>query len=195
MFAPLRATCAVVLLGLGLGACQTITPAAPPPLPGEPGGASLSGPAPRAALLPWYSKNTAVAAHAYDALTACLADRNVFAFVPRTQVEAAVAAEGVDLERTFGPDDADFAAIARRTEADYVMGGALTVMKDLTLFGWRRDITLDMRLHAADGSEVDYWRENTAITFAEAKTFTDGKAMADSTVNHLCGRMLEQAAG
>ncbi|MCR9218720.1 MAG: hypothetical protein NXI21_00695 [Alphaproteobacteria bacterium] len=183
------AVAALLVLTVTSSGCVTATPEGPPPMTVRP------GPAPTAALLPWYTKDYATARFAYDQLVECLAARNVFRFVPRERALQAVAGAGYEMERVFGLEDAEYVDLAERLEADFVMHGAFTILRDLTVFGWRGDVTADLRLvDAAAGERVGYWRETTAATFALPDSFTDEERMAASAMNHLCARIIEATA-
>ena len=132
---------------------------------------------------------------AYDQLKTCLTRTGVFEFVPRAKVEATVSKLGVDIHKVFGPSDSDFKAVGQALDVQYVLGGALTILKTLTFSGWRKDITSDMRLHYGDsGREAGYWRSNTGFTWTRLTTATNAGKMSESAINHMCARMIAPGA-
>lgn len=112
-------------------------------------------------------------------------------FVAPSAVEAEVARSGVDLSRAFGLDDAEYRDLARALGVDYVVDGVVTVRKELTFAGWRKDVDVYVHLHAAaDGGKVDSWRSMTDFTWARGSTALDARRMAESAASHTCAKML-----
>lgn len=173
---------------LALTGCQTtsMTLAEPPAAMEKP-----AGKVPTAVLMPWYTANHDQAKTAYDVLTNCLEERHIFDFVPREQAQEAVTKAGVDVERMFGPDDAEYAAVAEQAGADFALWGSFTIVNNLTLAGWRKDVTSIVYLHRADGSGVQNWRANTGGTFTDLNEATKAEVMITGTMNHMCARIIE----
>ena len=169
-----------------LASCVTLTPAGPPPL------IKKTGPAPKAVLLPWNARDAEVAGFAYDQLTACLQERNVFQFVPREEAERVIKEGGYDLTKIFGLNKEEYKQIAAKLGVDYVLSGTMNVMKSLSFSGWRKDIASDLRINrASDGSKLDSWLSNTSMTFTDTDTALNAKKMAESVTNNLCSRVME----
>ncbi|HEY9081598.1 hypothetical protein [Magnetovibrio sp.] len=179
----------LVSASLLLSSCVTAGPARPPvATPRDAGPAT-------AALLPWYTNDPNLSRIAYTQLSECLTRTGVFTFAPRETVEAAVYTAGVDLHKTFGPSDADFKAVGQTLKVEYVLGGAFTVLKDLTFAGWRKDITADMRLHHGNsGAEAGYWRSNTGFTWTDTTTALSAEKMSESAMNHMCAEISQPGA-
>ena len=99
-----------------------------------------------------------------------------------------------NLDKVLGPSDADFQAVGQALGVEYVLGGAFTVMNDLTFAGWRKDISADIRVHdGRTGAEAGYWRSNTGFTWTSTETATDAAKMSESAMNHMCAQI--QAEG
>lgn len=153
-----------------------------------------AGTAPTAAMLPIGNTNDAtVAGHVTASLRQCLTARNVLRFADPQQVEATVSRSGVDLTRMFGQKDAVYRDLARDLGVDYVLDGVVTVRKQLTFAGWRKDVDVYVHLHrASDGKKVDSWRSMTDFTWTRGGTALDAAQMAESAANHTCAKMLER---
>ncbi|MGB0721886.1 MAG: hypothetical protein ACPGU7_05760 [Gammaproteobacteria bacterium] len=151
--------------------------------------------APSAALLPWYTNDPAIAGFAYDRLAGCLSERGVFALKPRSEVQAAVDALNIDLERTFGLPDDEFKALGQRLGTRYVLGGAFSILKELTFSGWRKDVSANLRLHqSSDGGEVGFYQTTTGFSWVSNKTALDPEAMAARAVDDFCASIANEAA-
>jgi hypothetical protein len=179
----------VLVISTILTACVTATPAPPPTAEPRPAGPAT------AALLPWHTNDQVVSRVAYEQLKACLTRTGVFEFAPRTRVETTIDSLGVDFRKAFGPSDADFKAVGQALDVQYVLGGAFTILKSLTLFGWRKDITSDMRLHyGGNGQEAGYWRSNTGFTWTRSETAINAEKMSESAINNMCAQMIVPGA-
>ncbi|HCY86627.1 MAG TPA: hypothetical protein DHV36_15945 [Desulfobacteraceae bacterium] len=185
---------AVLMLAMALfatlifsGCFATSTTKAAPPM------VNRTGEAPTAAFLPFintYEPETA--AFVSKHLEACLADRKVFRFVPKSEVNAAVA--GVDLDKMFGLKASQYAAIGRKLNADYVIHGTMAVRKTLKFTGWRKDVDVSARVYdGRTGAKVDSWRSMTDFATTSAKTELSAEEMAASAANHTCAKMMERA--
>jgi uncharacterized protein YceK len=170
-----------------LGGCATLTTQAPPPME------KRQGEAPTAAMLPIGNTNDpAVAGYVTQYLGACLQDRNVLDFVSREEVDQAVSESGYDMGKTFGLSASEYKGLAQALGVDYVMHGVVTVRKNLTLAGWRKDVDVYVKLYdGRTGESVEGWRSMTDFTFTDLNTATDARKMGESAANHICSKILK----
>lgn len=171
------------------GCFATATPKAAPPM------IKRSGDVPTAAMLPIInSYDQATADFVTQSLGACLKDRNVFKFVPKTDVDKAVAASGFKLNKIFGMRASEYAALAKTLGVDYVIHGVMVVKKSLTFKGWRKDIDIAARIYdGRTGAKVDSWRSMTDFTWAKNSTALNAQKMAESAANHTCSKMMQRS--
>ena len=185
---------AVLMLAMALfaslifsGCFATSTTKAAPPM------VKRTGEVPTAAFLPFintYEPETA--AFVSKHLEACLKDRNVFKFVPKSEVDAATA--GVDLDKMFGLKASQYAAIGQKLKVDYVIHGTMAVRKTLKFTGWRKDVDVSARVYdAGTGEKVDSWRSMTDFATTSASTELSAEEMAASAANHTCAKMMERS--
>lgn len=153
-----------------------------------------AGVAPKTAMLPIINTNDkAVADYVSQNLVNCLKERNVFTFVPQKKVDQAVKKSGFDLDKILGLSNAEYKALANMLGVDYVIYGVVTIKKDLTFTGWRKDVDVYIRVHDSVGKKVDTWRSMTDFTWAKNSTALDAEQMAESAANHTCAKMLTRS--
>jgi hypothetical protein len=180
---------AMVAMFLLSGCFATATPQATPPM------TKRTGDVPTAAMLPIInSYNQETANFVTEYLEDCLKDRNVFKFVPKKDVDKAVAASGFNLDKIFGLSASQYAALAKALGVDYVIHGTMIVKKTLKFTGWRRDADVTTRLYdGRTGAKVDSWRSMTEFAFASGGSELNAQKMAKSAVNHTCSKMMQRS--
>lgn len=186
-FSIIKIVMAFVALVVFSGCVSTATTQSPPPM------TKRTGVAPTAAMLPVGNTNDPQIADYVTTYTAkCLQDRNVFSFVSKEKVDQVVARSGFDMCKTFGLNDEEYKTLASELKVDYVWHGYITVRKELTFSGWRKDVDVFLKLHdRSSGKKVESWRSMTDFTWAKSGTATDSKKMAESAANHICGKIME----
>lgn len=151
-----------------------------------------AGKAPTLALVTWSGeKSEDLAGYSRKKLGTCLADRNIFKLASSSAVNKAVKASGADLGSLMGPSRDEFKQIAKDTGADYVLFGAISVLRHLKLTGFRKDIQSGFYLHDAAGKRVDFWRSDTSMSAASADEELTLRAMADGALNHTCAKIVK----
>ncbi|HOW58010.1 MAG TPA: hypothetical protein PKZ12_08400 [Smithellaceae bacterium] len=147
--------------------------------------------APRAAMLPILSSNDPVTANFItDQLVNCLAERKVFSFANKDNVQKSVAAGGYDLTKIFGLSTDEYKALGKTLEADYLLHGIIAIRKSLKFTGWRRDVDVYIKLYdGKTGESIESWRSMTDFTWTDAATEKDTEKMAEAVVKHICGKM------
>ncbi len=175
---------------LMVAGCFATTPRQAPPAMEK-----REGKAPKAAMLPILNTNEpAVAKQISASLVQCLEERNVLDFVPKEDVQQAVEQSGYDLGKTFGLKDHEYKALAEKLGVRYTIHGVVSVRKNLTLAGWRKDV--DAYIYINDGStgkKVDSWRSMTDFAFGKLETVTDAREMGQAVANHTCTKMLDRS--
>lgn len=184
----------VMVLGFAVmvllsGCFATSTPRTAPPMTKQ-----RSGDVPTAAMLPIinsYEQTTADFVTQY--LEACLKDRNVFKFVPKTNIDKAVTESGFNLSKIFGLSASEYAALAKTLGVDYVIHGVMVVKKTLQFTGWRKDVDLAIKIYdGKTGSKVDSWRSMTDFVWTKGGAELDAQKMAESAANHTCSKMIQR---
>jgi hypothetical protein len=145
----------------------------------------------KAAMLPILSSNDPLTAkYVTSSLEKCLQERKGFAFVPKEEIEQAVAAGGYDLTKIFGLSKDEYSALGKTLKADYVMHGIVAIRKSLKFTGWRKDVDVYIKLYdGKTGESLDSWRSITDFSFTDVTTETDAQKMAASVTDHICGKM------
>jgi len=188
VFRHILVVMSLVVMVLFSGCFTTSTHTAAPPM------IKHSGDVPTAAMIPIinsYEQTTADFVTQY--LEACLKDRNVFKFAPKTDVDKAVAASGFNLSKIFGLSASEYAALAKTLGVDYVIHGVVVVKKTLLFTGWRKDVDLAIRIYdGRTGSKVDSWRSMTDFAWTKNATALDAQKMAESAANHTCSKMMQR---
>jgi len=180
--------CLVLLACFFLAGCfATATKHGPPPMQKRP------GTPPEAAMLPVQNTNdAAVAEFVTEKVKTCLQKRNVLKFVDQARVDQAAEASGYDFGTMFGLDESEYKSLADKLDADYTMHGTISVSKNLTFSGWRKDVDVYLYLNNKTGNKVDSWRSLTSFTWAQGEDAVNVEVMAESAANHICAKMLER---
>jgi len=126
-------------------------------------------------------------------LEACLKDRKIFKFTPKTKVDQAVLSSGFDMDKMFGLKASQYASLANALGVDYVIHGTMAIRKTLKFTGWRRDVDLSIRIYdGRTGKKVDSWRSMTDFAWAKGGTELDAEKMAEFAANHTCTKMMQR---
>ena len=169
------------------GCFATATVHGPPPME------KRQGTAPTAAMLPFENTNDQnVADFTTEKIKNCLDERNVLDFVDQGRVRRAVSASGYDMGTMFGLKSAQYKNLANKLGVDYTIHGTITVKKNITFSGWRKDVDVYLNLYDSSGEKVDSWRSMTGFAFTKGETAVNAEEMAASAANHTCSKMLER---
>lgn len=160
---------------------------------GPPAMEKRQGTAPTAAMLPFENTNDQeVANFTTEKIRTCLEERNVLDFVDQARVRRVVAASGYDMGTMFGLKSAQYKNLADKLGVDYTIHGTITVKKNITFSGWRKDVDVYLNMYDDTGEKVDSWRSMTGAAFTKGETAVDAEKMAASAANHTCAKMLER---